>query len=56
MEKQKIWRHFESIFETTSDFYKYLPVFRIYHKRLLQELYEDHIYYVEMRISLSSVK
>uniref|UniRef100_A0A1A9WDK1 Adenosine deaminase n=1 Tax=Glossina brevipalpis TaxID=37001 RepID=A0A1A9WDK1_9MUSC len=50
---RKIWKRFENIFETVDQFYKYMPAYCNYHKRLLEELCEDNIIYAEIRASLS---
>ncbi|XP_055385140.1 adenosine deaminase 2-like [Condylostylus longicornis] len=52
-ERNKLWEKFENIFYATEDIYKYLPVFREYNKRILEELYADNIMYAEIRSSLS---
>ncbi|XP_055908332.1 adenosine deaminase 2 isoform X2 [Eupeodes corollae] len=54
-ENQKIWRRFEDVFDSIDNFYRYLPVFRAYHRRMMEELYEDNIIYAEIRASLSEL-
>lgn len=53
---QKIWRRFENIFDTVDNFYKYMPTYKAYHKRMLEEFCEDNIIYAEIRASLSPVR
>ncbi|CAD6992435.1 unnamed protein product [Ceratitis capitata] len=42
-----------SIFKSVENFYSYQPTFCNYHKRLLEELCEDNIFYAELRSPLS---
>jgi adenosine deaminase CECR1 len=44
------------MFLTINGIFSYVPTFKAYHRRLLEELYEDNVMYLEMRTSLSEVK
>ncbi|XP_055385063.1 adenosine deaminase 2-like [Condylostylus longicornis] len=48
-----VWDKFQNIFLTVNDFIKFLPVFKAYHYRLLEEMYQDGIFYIEMRHTFS---
>lgn len=54
-QNQKIWKRFENIFDTVDGFYKYMPIYRAYHLRMMEELLEDNIIYAEIRAPLSPV-
>lgn len=43
------------MFGVVGDFIKYMPVFKDYHWKLLEELHNDNVMYVEIRSSLSPV-
>lgn len=43
------------MFGVVGDFIKYMPVFKDYHWKLLEELHRDNVMYVEIRSSLSPV-
>ncbi|KAL5282665.1 CECR1.2 family protein [Megaselia abdita] len=51
----EVWRKFQNMFTTVSDMIRFLPIFRAYHIRLLEELYEDGIMYIEMRMSFQKL-
>ena len=46
----KVWKQFEHMFDTIGEALKYLPAYRAYHKRMLEEMYEDKIMYAELRM------
>lgn len=50
-----VWTKFQNMFTTVSDMIRYLPIFREYHKRLLEELYEDGVMYIELRMSFQKM-
>ncbi|XP_053947221.1 adenosine deaminase 2 [Anastrepha ludens] len=52
-DKRKIWQRFHNIFKSVENFYSYQPAFCNYHKRLLEELCEDNIFYAELRSPLT---
>lgn len=54
-DKRKIWQRFYNIFKSVENFYSYQPAFCNYHKRLLEELCEDNIFYAELRSPLTPV-
>lgn len=43
------------MFTTVSDVIAYLPFFRAYHIRLLEELFEDGVMYIELRMSFQKL-
>lgn len=43
------------MFTTVSGIFDYLPTYLAYHRRLLEELYDDNVMYLEMRSGLSPV-
>ena len=46
----KVWIQFQTVFKTLGDVLTYLPAFRAYHKRMLEEMHEDKIMYAELRM------
>ncbi|XP_055903897.1 adenosine deaminase 2 [Eupeodes corollae] len=55
MSLNKVWTRFQNIFSTISDVLKYLPAFRTFHWRMLEELYEDGIMYLEVRMEFKKL-
>ena len=51
-----VWKRFQNMFTTVNGIFSYVPTYKAYHRRLLEELYEDNIMYLEMRTGLSGVK
>lgn len=47
---EKVWTKFQNMFATIGDALNYIPAYRAYHRRMLEELYEDKIMYAEVRI------
>lgn len=43
------------MFTSVNGIFEYLPTYKAYHWRLLEELYEDNVMYLEMRSGLGSV-
>lgn len=43
------------MFTTISDVIRYLPTFRAYHIQILEELYEDGVMYIEMRMNFQKL-
>lgn len=50
-----VWARFQSMFNTVNGIFSYVPTYKAYHRRLLEELYEDNVMYLEMRTGLGSV-
>lgn len=50
-----VWKKFQGMFGVVGDFIKYMPVFKDYHWKLLEEMHNDNVMYVEIRTSLSPV-
>lgn len=50
-----VWKHFQNMFTTVNGIFSYVPTYIAYHRRLLEELYEDNVMYLEMRSGLSPV-
>lgn len=46
----KAWRKFQNFFKTIGDVLTYLPAFRAFHTRMLEEMHEDRIMYGEIRM------
>lgn len=51
-----VWGRFQNMFTTVNGIFSYVPTYKAYHRRLLEELYEDNVMYLEMRTGLSGVK
>lgn len=51
----KVWAAFGEIFRTTGGLICYKPVFYNYFYRVLEELYEDNVMYMEFRTTLPTV-
>ncbi|KAH8327271.1 hypothetical protein KR074_009192, partial [Drosophila pseudoananassae] len=49
---KKAWTRFQDMFDSFNDALVYLPVFRLYSWRALEELYNDNIMYAELRSTL----
>lgn len=50
-----VWKRFQNMFLTVNAIFTYAPTFKAYHRRILEELYEDNVMYLEMRAGLSPV-
>lgn len=50
-----VWRKFQNMFSTTGDLLSYIPAFRAYTRRMLEEMYEDNLMYAEVRMSFKEV-
>ncbi|XP_053683560.1 adenosine deaminase 2-like [Sabethes cyaneus] len=50
-----IWDEFERMFTVMKDLISYKPFFEAFHTRLLEEFYEDGVFYIELRMSLSKL-
>lgn len=51
-----VWSRFQNMFTTVNGVFAYAPTYKAYHWRLLEELYEDNVMYLEMRTGLTGVK
>ncbi|XP_030762902.1 adenosine deaminase 2-like [Sitophilus oryzae] len=47
--REEIWSKFKNTFSTLYDLVAYRPIFKRYIYRLLEELYEDNVFYTELR-------
>ena len=50
-----VWKKFQEKFSIVGSIFDYLPTFKAYHRRLLEELYEDNVMYLEMRTGMGGV-
>ncbi|XP_067632402.1 adenosine deaminase 2-like [Eurosta solidaginis] len=50
-----VWTKFQNMFRTMSDVLRYLPVFRAYSWRMLEEMYEDKLMYAELRMEFKEL-
>ncbi|XP_017486551.1 PREDICTED: adenosine deaminase CECR1-like [Rhagoletis zephyria] len=50
-----VWRKFQNMFATTNDALRYLPAFRAYSWRMLEEMYEDNVMYAELRMDFKEL-
>jgi hypothetical protein len=50
-----VWARFQNMFSTVNGIFSYVPTFKAYHRRLLEELYDDNVMYLAMRTGLSPV-
>ncbi|XP_049303367.1 adenosine deaminase 2 [Bactrocera dorsalis] len=50
-----VWRKFQNMFSTINDVLRYLPAFRAYTWRMLEELYEDNVMYAEVRMDFKEL-
>uniref|UniRef100_A0A1A9WDK7 Adenosine deaminase n=1 Tax=Glossina brevipalpis TaxID=37001 RepID=A0A1A9WDK7_9MUSC len=48
--KRVVWDRYKTMYYTIFDALNYLPVFRAFHWRMLEELYNDNIMYAEIRL------
>ncbi|XP_058811662.1 adenosine deaminase 2-like isoform X2 [Topomyia yanbarensis] len=48
-----VWDEFEQMFSAVKDLVSYKPFFEAFHTQLLKEFYEDNVFYIELRMSLS---
>lgn len=55
-DQDTVWNRFQKIFDTIEGMITYEPLCKMYHKRMLEELYEDGVYYAEIRSSMKSVR
>lgn len=51
-----VWRKFQGMFNVLNGLMDYLPIYRVFHWRLLEEIYEDNVMFMEMRTGMGSVK
>lgn len=47
--REQVWAKFKTTFTTLYDLVAYKPFFKQYVYRLLEELYEDNVFYTELR-------
>ncbi|XP_020717826.1 adenosine deaminase 2-like [Ceratitis capitata] len=50
-----VWQKFQNMFSTTGDVLSYIPAFRAYTRRMLEEMYEDNLMYAEVRMSFKEL-
>lgn len=50
-----VWNKFQYMFTTVNGIFSYLPTYVAYHRRILEELYEDNVMYAEIRTGVSPV-
>jgi hypothetical protein len=43
------------MFNIIGGIFDYLPVYKAFHRRLMEELYEDNVMYLEMRTGMGGV-
>ena len=43
------------MFNVVGGIFDYLPTYKAYHQRILEELYEDNVMYLEMRTGMGGV-
>lgn len=51
-----VWTKFQNLFSTIGGFLDYWPVFKDFHYRILQEMYDDNVMYIELRTGVGSVE
>ncbi|XP_063697319.1 adenosine deaminase 2-like [Culicoides brevitarsis] len=51
----EVWTEFEEIFDTIENLLTFLPFYKDYHYRMLQEFYDDGIFYTEFRTSFNEL-
>ena len=44
------------MFNVVGGIFDYLPTYKAYHQRILEELYEDNVMYLEMRTGMGGVR
>lgn len=54
-DQDAVWDKFQSLFYAIDSLITYEKFARDYHYRMLEELYDDGVYYVELRTSLKEV-
>ncbi|KAG5669875.1 hypothetical protein PVAND_000166 [Polypedilum vanderplanki] len=50
-----VWKKFQNIFSIIGGIFDYLPTYKAFHRRLLEELYEDNVMYLEMRTGMGGL-
>lgn len=50
-----VWNKFQVMFSTVKGLLSFLPFFKDYHYRMLEEFYDDGIYYTEIRTGFGTV-
>lgn len=55
LEVNAVWSAFQNMFGVIEGMLMYEPIYKAFHRQLLQEMYEDNVMYVELRTGLSSV-
>uniref|UniRef100_A0A0A1WXA6 Adenosine deaminase n=1 Tax=Zeugodacus cucurbitae TaxID=28588 RepID=A0A0A1WXA6_ZEUCU len=50
-----VWNKFQNMFITINDVLRYLPAFRAYTWRMLEEMYEDNVMYAEVRMDFKEL-
>ncbi|XP_054725378.1 adenosine deaminase 2 [Anastrepha obliqua] len=50
-----VWRKFQNMFSAINDVLRYLPAFRAYSWRMLEEMYEDNVMYAEVRMDFKEL-
>lgn len=50
-----VWNEFNGMFDAIKGLITYLPYFKDFHYRMLEEFYEDGIFYTEMRTSFTEL-
>ncbi|KAL7022525.1 hypothetical protein ACKWTF_012282 [Chironomus riparius] len=50
-----VWKKFQNMFNVVGGVFDYLPTYKAYHQRILEELYEDNVMYLEMRTGMGGV-
>lgn len=51
-----VWKKFQNMFSILNGILDYLPTYKAFHWRLLEELYEDNVMYMEMRTGMGGVR
>ncbi|CAO1424515.1 unnamed protein product [Diamesa tonsa] len=50
-----VWNKFQHMFSTVNGIFSYVPTYLAYHRRILEELYEDNVMYAEIRTGVSPI-